>query len=92
MYRRPSRSPALKQGVYTMTSDQRPNFSLLPDDALLSITHICAPIGPVPYRRSKFYEMVAAGLAPAPAMRRPRCTRWKWIDIKQWLVTLAEEG
>lgn len=71
---------------------ERPDFRTLPDSALLPEALLCQPIGPVPYRRSKFLELVREGQAPQPAMREPRCTRWRWSDIRAWLDQLAGRG
>ena len=38
---------------------------------------------------SQWYQMVAAGTAPAAAVRRPRYTRWRMADIREWLVDRA---
>jgi len=66
-----------------------PDFRRLPDEALLPLDLLCQPIGPVPYKRSRFLEAVKLGEAPQPALRAPRCTRWRWGDIRQWLDQLA---
>jgi hypothetical protein len=34
---------------------------------------------------------VAAGRAPAPAIRKPRCTRWRLADVRAWLVQHASQ-
>jgi hypothetical protein len=60
-----------------------------PAETLLSVDEIVAPAGPAPYRRTKFLELVAEGKAPAPALRAPRCTRWRWCDIQRWLADLT---
>jgi predicted DNA-binding transcriptional regulator AlpA len=61
-------------------------------ETLLAVAEIVAPVGPAPFRRSKFLELVAEGKAPAPALRAPRCTRWRWADIQRWLNDLAAGG
>jgi hypothetical protein len=50
----------------------------LADVALLNISDLCAA-----YRKSKsaVWADVAAGLIPAPAIRKPRYTRWALEDI-----------
>ena len=63
-----------------------------PPETLLAVDEIVAPAGPAPYRRTKFLDEVAAGRAPQPAMRAPRCTRWRWSDIQTWLERLAAGG
>ncbi len=39
---------------------------------------------------SKFHDMVANGLAPAPVVKGVRFTRWKKGDIRVWLQQLAD--
>lgn len=75
-----------------MTSFALPDFKRLPDEALLPLDLLCQPIGPVPYRRSRFLEAVKSHEAPQPAMRTSRCTRWRWGDIREWLDQLAGRG
>ena len=41
---------------------------------------------------SQWHELVAEGKAPAPAFRRPRCTRWRLADVRAWLVEYAAQG
>jgi predicted DNA-binding transcriptional regulator AlpA len=69
-----------------------PDFRRLPDEALLPLDLLCQPVGPVPFRRSKFLEMVKLGEAPQPAFRAPRCTRWRLGDVLAWLDQLAGRG
>lgn len=68
-----------------------PKFDLsnLPGDALVGIDAVVA-VGP--FARTKFYSEMAAGRAPQPAMRAPRCTRWRWADVQAWLRDLAGEA
>ncbi len=42
--------------------------------------------------RSWILQEVAAGRAPQPVIRRPRCTRWKLSDVRAYAVALAEHG
>lgn len=39
---------------------------------------------------SKFHDMVANGLAPAPVVKGVRFTRWRKGDIRAWLQQLAD--
>lgn len=66
-----------------------PKFDLsnLPGSALVGIDAVVA-VGP--YAKTKFYSEMAAGRAPQPALREPRCTRWRWSDIRDWLERLAD--
>lgn len=68
------------------------DLRIAPGETLLALDEIVSPTGPAPYRKTKFLELVAAGKAPAPALRAPRCTRWRWSDIQSWLSDLAAEG
>jgi predicted DNA-binding transcriptional regulator AlpA len=58
-------------------------------EALVSVNEIVAPNGPAPWRRTRFLDAVKAGEAPQPVMRNPRCVRWKYADILEWLDQLA---
>lgn len=39
---------------------------------------------------SWWHAAVAAGRAPAPAVRKSRCTRWKLADVRAFWVKFAE--
>jgi hypothetical protein len=65
------------------------DFPNLPDSALLRAGDFLRP-GPVPLGRTAWGEMVADGRAPAPAVRRPRLTCWRWGDVRLFLESLAE--
>lgn len=41
---------------------------------------------------STWHELVRTGQAPQPAMRAPRCTRWRLADVRAWLAARAERG
>ncbi len=41
---------------------------------------------------SWWLEEVRAGRAPQPAVRRPRCTRWRLSDVADFWRRFAEEG
>lgn len=41
---------------------------------------------------STWHELVRRGDAPAPAMRAPRCTRWRLADVADWLRARAARG
>lgn len=50
----------------------------------------CAAIGnmgPIWWRRK-----VAEGRAPRPAVRRPRCTRWRTTEVLSFWERFAESG
>lgn len=40
---------------------------------------------------SAWHELVRTGNAPAPSIRRPRCTRWKLAAVKAWLIDRASQ-
>lgn len=64
-------------------------YENLPDSALLRASEIVRPAGPVPYRRTKWLDLVRSGDAPAPAVRGHRLTAWRWGDVKKYLADLA---
>jgi predicted DNA-binding transcriptional regulator AlpA len=41
---------------------------------------------------SKWYELVRSGEAPQPVIRRQRFTRWRVVDIRAFLLSLATNG
>ena len=41
---------------------------------------------------SWWHERVAAGDAPQPVHRAPRCTRWRLTDVREFWLKFAEEG
>lgn len=41
---------------------------------------------------SSWHELVRIGEAPQPAIRAPRCTRWRLIDVRQFLIDRASVG
>lgn len=67
------------------------DFRHTADEALLALDELVPPNGPLPWRRSRFLDAVRRGEAPQPAIKRPRCARWRWGDIKRWLNELAAE-
>ena len=40
---------------------------------------------------SWWHAEVAAGRAPAPVLRRPRCTRWRMADVREFWRTFGQE-
>lgn len=69
----------------------RIDFNTLPPEALLRAGDFLRPSGPVPVGRTAWSEMVADGRAPAPVVRRPRLTCWRWCDIRSWLNELPRQ-
>jgi hypothetical protein len=41
---------------------------------------------------SQWHNWVKQGTAPAPAIRRPRYTRWRICDVRQFLFVLVENA
>lgn len=50
----------------------------------------CASTGGM--RLSWWHGEVAAGRAPQPVIRRPRCTRWRLSDVRAFWAALAENS
>lgn len=38
---------------------------------------------------SWIHDAVRTGIAPAPVIKQPRCTRWRLADIRAWLIKRA---
>ena len=52
--------------------------------------HISAAAGGV--SASWWRDAVRAGRAPAPVIRRHRCTRWRLADVRDFWAKMAERG
>lgn len=65
------------------------DFTKTADEALIRLPELIPPSGPIPFRRTTFLELVAKGEAPAPALKQPGCTAWRWGDIRAFLDRLA---
>lgn len=50
----------------------------------------CAKVGSMSV--SWWHEQVAAGIAPQPVIRRPRCTRWHVGAVKAFWKAFADTG
>ena len=61
--------------------------SALADVALIGAQAIAAAAS---ISVSHFHELVRQGVAPQPAFRAPRCTRWRLADVRSWLVSFAQ--
>jgi len=59
-------------------------------DVALIDGETCAAAGDMSL--SWWLERVRAGDAPAPAVRAPRCTRWRLVDVRAFWQRFAEEG
>ena len=62
--------------------------------ALAGVALIDAPTCAAPGGMSVswWHEEVRAGRAPAPAVRRPRCTRWRLADVSAFWQAFASKG
>ena len=77
---------ASKFGI-EQTSDRLP--SELAHVALID-AQTCATAGHM--SRSWWHEQVRIGAAPAPVIRRPRCTRWRLVDVADFWARFAAEA
>jgi predicted DNA-binding transcriptional regulator AlpA len=57
----------------------------LVDVALVDAATIAAAGG---FCVSTFLDAVRRGTAPQPVIRRPRCTRWRLVDVRAYLADL----
>ena len=75
----------------TAKTDQSPQH--LPAD-LAAVALIdaptCAAAGAMSV--SWWHEEVRTGRAPAPAIRKPRCTRWRLADVRAFWTESAEQA
>lgn len=76
------------------TKDQRHSspHTVLPDlsEVALIDAQACAATGGMSI--SWWHAQVASGQAPQPAVRRPRCTRWRLAEVRRFWATFAEQG
>jgi len=66
----------------TANTDQQPGVHALPGtlaDVALIGAPTCAAAGAMSL--SWWHAEVAAGRAPAPVIQRPRCTRWRAVEV-----------
>lgn len=40
---------------------------------------------------STWHDLVRNGQAPAPVIRQSRCTRWRMLDVRNWLIERASQ-
>lgn len=62
---------------------------LLADVALID-AEACATAGGMSV--SWWHNEVLAGRAPKPAVQRPRCTRWRLADVREFWQRFADAG
>lgn len=77
----------------TISKSFRPLPRDLTDVALLDINDVCTAVR---MSKSWVHEQVRAGRFPQPAVKRPRCTRWRLSDVRahlvEWAAQPAAEG
>lgn len=76
------------------TENQRRSsvHAVLPDLAEVALIDAAACAATGAMSVSWWHAQVAAGHAPLPAVRRPRCTRWRLADVRTFWVAFAEQG
>lgn len=76
-----------------MTAKTDPNPQPLPAD-LAAVALIDAPTAAAAGSMSVswWHAEVAAGRAPAPAFRAPRCTRWRVAEVAAFWRTFSAQG
>jgi hypothetical protein len=63
--------------------------SLPADLAEVALIDAATSVAPGGLSLSWWHAEVAAGRAPQPAVRMPRCTRWKISDVKAFWIAFA---
>jgi hypothetical protein len=76
------------------TSNDIQRATLVPPAALADVSLIDAEAAAAAGAMSVswWHEEVRAGRAPLPAVQRPRCTRWRLIDVREFWKRFAETG
>ena len=77
----------------TAKTDPKPATRPLPAnlaDVALIDAPTCAAAGDMSI--SWWHSEVAAGRAPQPAIRKPRCTRWRLADVRAFWIESAEKA
>ena len=77
----------------TATTDPKTAARPLPAD-LAQVALIDAPTCAAPGDMSVswWYAECAAGRAPQPVVRMPRCTRWRLADVRAFWIAFAERA
>jgi len=60
------------------------------DDVALIDAEKAAAVGGMSV--SRWHAEVATGRAPKPAVRKPRCSRWRWTAVRSVWQLFAEQG
>jgi prophage regulatory protein len=63
-----------------------PNKAQLPPTGFVRLSHILAPLGPIPVSKSTWWAGIKDGRYPMPVKLGPRITAWRVEDI-QALIT-----
>lgn len=71
------------------TEEARSNHTDLIEVALVD-AKACAATGGMSL--SWWHAEVAAGRAPQPVIRKPRCTRWRLSEVRAFWAKVAEDG
>ncbi len=71
----------LKSAARTLPADSA--------DVALIDAPTCAAAGDMSV--SWWHEEVRTGRAPAPAIRKPRCTRWRLADVRAYWIECAQK-
>ena len=75
-------------------SKARPKIRVPPPQALSDVALVdaidCAAAGAMGV--SWWHAEVAAGRAPQPVIREPRCTRWRLADVRAYWLARAEKA
>lgn len=75
-----------------MTSAASKTVRLLPALAEVALIDAATAAATGGMGISWWHAEVAAGRAPAPVIRRPRCTRWRLTDVTSFWAEFAQRG
>jgi len=76
-------------GLHMTATNELTQTAVLADVALIDAMR-CAAVGDMSV--SWWHEEVRAGRAPQPAIRQPRCTRWRLAEVREFWRKFAEQG
>lgn len=71
----------------SMTANTRKPADILAEVSLIDAA-ACAEVGSM--ATSWWHEKVRTGIAPQPVVRKPRCTRWRVSDVRDFWQGFAE--
>ena len=76
-----------------MTERADPRPKPLPADlAAVALINASTCAAPGEMSISWLHEEVRTGRAPAPVIRKQRCTRWRLADVRDFWAKMAEQG